>query len=85
MATSRFTSTFFAAKALDPDERLTVTMAGIISGAMPTAIASENRRASMNGLESATLMMKINAVRSAATPNRNREKCDRPTSKAVWP
>ena len=49
MATSRFTSTFFAARALDPDERLTVTMAGIISGAMPTAIASENSSASMSG------------------------------------
>ena len=30
----------FAASALDPDERLTVTIAGIISGAIPTAMAS---------------------------------------------
>ena len=79
MATSRFTSTFFAASAFDPDERLTVTMAGIISGAMPTAIAREKRSASMSGLESATLTMKMNAVSTAATPNRNREKRDRPS------
>ena len=85
MATSRFTSTFFAASAFDPDERLTVTMAGIISGAIPTAIAREKRSASMSGLESATLTMKMNAVRTAATPKRNREKRDSPTSKAVWP
>ena len=74
MATSRLTSTFFAASAFDPDERLTVTMAGIISGAMPTAIAREKSSASMSGLESATLTMKMNAVSTAATPNRNREK-----------
>ena len=49
MATNLFTSTLFAASAFDPDERLTVTMAGIISGAMPTAIAREKRSASMSG------------------------------------
>ena len=52
MATSRFTSTFFAASALEPAERLTVTMAGIISGAMPTAMASEKSSASMRGRDS---------------------------------
>ncbi len=85
MATSRFTSTFFATRALEPAERLTVTMAGIISGAMPTAMASEKSSASMRGRESATLTMKMNAVSTAATPNKKREKRDRPTSKAVWP
>ena len=85
MATSRLTRTFFAARAFDPAERLTVTMAGIISGAMPTAMASENSRASMSGRERATLTMKMNAVSTAATPNRNLEKRDRPTSNAVWP
>ena len=85
MATSRFTSTFFAARAFEPAERLTVTMAGIISGAMPTAMASEKSRASMRGRDSATLTMKMNAVSTAATSNKKREKRDRPTSKAVWP
>ena len=84
MATSRFTSTFFAARAFEPAERLTVTMAGIISGAMPTAMASEKSSASMRGRDSATLTMKMNAVSTAATSNKNREKRDRPTSKAVW-
>ena len=68
MATRRLTRNFFAANALDPAERLTVTIAGIISGAMPTAIAREKRRASMNGLESATLTMKMNAVKSGCHP-----------------
>ena len=84
IATRRFTSTFFAARALEPDERLTVTMAGIISGAMPTAMASENSSASISGRDSATLTMKMNAVSTAATSNNKREKRDRPTSKAVW-
>ena len=85
MATSRFTSTFLAASALEPAERLTVTMAGIISGAMPTAMASEKSSASMRGRDRATLTMKMNAVSTAATANRKRENCDKPTSKAVWP
>ena len=68
MATSRLTRTFFAASAFDPDERLTVTMAGIISGAIPTAIAREKRSASIRGLESATLTMKMNAVSSRRHP-----------------
>ena len=85
MATSRFTSTFFAARAFEPADRLTVTIAGIISGAMPTAMASENSSASISGRDSATLMTKMNAVSTAATANRNRENRDRPTSKAVWP
>ena len=85
IATSRLTSTFFAASAFEPDERLTVTMAGIISGAMPTAMAREKSSASMSGRWSATLMTKMNAVRTPATPNKKREKRDRPTSKAVWP
>jgi hypothetical protein len=59
-------------------------MAGIISGAMPTAMASENSRASMRGRDSDTLMMKMNAVSTAATANRNRENLGRPASKAVW-
>ena len=85
MATSRFTRTFFAARAFEPAERLTVTMAGIISGAMPTAMASEKSSASMRGRDSATLTMKMNAVSTAATSNRKRENRDRPASKAVWP
>jgi hypothetical protein len=60
-------------------------MAGIISGAMPTAMARENSSASMSGRDSDTLMMKMNAVRTAATANRKREKRDRPASKAVCP
>src|SRR5487761_1967522 len=39
IATRRLTRTFFAARALEPVARLTVTMAGIISGAMPTSKA----------------------------------------------
>ncbi len=85
MATSRFTNTFFAASALDPDERLTVTIAGIISGAIPTAMASEKSRASIKGRASTTLMTKMKAVSAAATRNRNRENRESPTSKAVWP
>ena len=85
MATSRFTSTFLAASALEPAERLTVTMAGIISGAIPTAMASEKSSASMRGRDKATLTMKMNAVSTAATANKKRENCDKPTSKAVWP
>ena len=84
MATSRLTSTRFATRARDPADRLTVTMAGIISGAMPTAMASENSSASMSGRDRATLTAKMNTVRTAATPNRNRENFDSPTSKAVW-
>ena len=84
MATSRLTSTFLAARALDPAERLTVTMAGIISGAMPTAMASEKSSASMSGRDRATLTMKMKTVSTAATPNRNRENRDSPTSNAVW-
>ena len=83
MATSRLTSTFLAARAREPVERLTVTMAGIISGAMPTAMAREKSRASMSGRDSATLTTKMNTVRTAATPNRNRENRDSPTSNAV--
>ena len=83
MATSRFTRTFFAASALEPAERLTVTMAGIISGAMPTAMASEKSSASIRGRANSTLTMKMNAVRMAATPNKKREKLDKPASKAV--
>ena len=83
MATSRLTSTFFAASARDPVERLTVTMAGIISGAMPTAMASEKSSASMSGRDRATLTTKMNTVSTAATPKRNRENRDSPTSKAV--
>ena len=69
----------------EPAERLTVTMAGIISGAMPTAMASEKSRASIRGRDSATLTMKMNAVRTAATSNRKRENRANPTSKAVRP
>ncbi len=84
IATSRFTSTFLATRALEPAARLTVTMAGIISGAMPTAMASEKSSASIRGRASATFTMKMKAVSTAATPNKKREKRDRPISKAVW-
>lgn len=84
MATSRFTSTFLAARTLEPAERLTVTTAGIISGAMPTAMAKENNSASIKGRDKAMLMAKMNTVSTAATPKRKREKRDRPASKAVW-
>ncbi len=83
MATNRFTRTFLAARAREPADRLTVTMAGIISGAIPTAMASENSSVSMSGRERATLMTKMATVRTAATAKRNRENRDRPIWNAV--
>ena len=83
MATSRLTMTRLATRALAPDDKLTVTMAGIISGAMPTAMAREKSSASIRGRDSATLTMKMKAVSTAATPNRNCENRDSPTSNAV--
>jgi hypothetical protein len=85
MATSLFTRTFFSTSALEPAERLTVTIAGIISGAMPTAIANENNSASMTGRARMRLMAKMKTVSSAATVNRNRENFESPTSKEVCP
>jgi hypothetical protein len=62
---------------------LTVTIAGIVFGAIPTAIASENSRASIKGRESATFTTKMKAVGAATILNSRREKFDNPTSNAV--
>ena len=83
IATSRFTRTLLFANSLAPEDRLTVTMAGIISGVIPTAMASENRSASSNGLCRPTLMAKMATVRTAATNTRKRENPRRPDWKAV--
>ena len=85
IATRRLTRTRLAASARDPDERLTVTMAGIISGAMPTAMASEKRSASISGRDRMTFAAKTNVVRTAATMKRKRENRDSPSSKALRP
>ncbi len=50
---------------------------------MPIAIASENSSASMSGREKATLITKIETVRTPATFTSRREKPRRPTWKAV--
>jgi len=46
-------------------------------------MASEKRRASITGRDSATLAAKMKAVSTAATPKSSREKRARPVSKAV--
>ena len=50
---------------------------------MPIAIASENSSASISGREKATLITKIDTVRTPATLTSRREKPRRPTWKAV--
>ena len=59
-------------------------MAGIISGAIPTAMAKENSRASISGRAKTTLTAKTKVVRTMATRNKKREKRESPLSKAVW-
>ena len=78
MATSRLTRTCFLARAREPADRLTLTMAGIISGVIPTAIARENRSASSKGRPRTTLMMKTPAVTTMATVASIFEKLRRP-------
>ena len=78
IATSRFTSTRLRASARDPLERPTVTMAGMSSGVMPTAIASEKSSASSSGLWNAMLKMKIVTVSTPATRTRRRREPAQP-------
>ena len=67
MHTSRLTSTLRRLIRRDPAARLVDTTAGSSCGVMPTAMASENSRASMIGLCSATLITKIDVVSAPAT------------------
>ena len=67
MQTSRLTSTLRRLIRRDPAARLVDTTAGSSCGVMPTAMARENSSASMIGLCSATLMMKIELVSAPAT------------------
>ena len=83
MVTRRFTSTCFLARAREPAERLTLTIAGIISGVIPTAIARENSSASSNGRPRTTLMMKTRAVTTTATVASIFENLRRPAWKPV--
>ena len=67
MQTSRLTRTLERASCRDPAVRLVETTAGSSCGVIPTAIARENSSAASTGLCSATLMMKIAVVSTAAT------------------
>ena len=78
IATRRFTRTFLAASARDPEERLTVTIAGIISGVMPTAIARENSKALDQRAGERHVHEEDEGGQHAATPNKKREKFRRP-------
>ena len=73
IATSRLTSTRLRASAREPLDSPTVTTAGMSSGVIPTAIASENSRASSSGLWNAMLKMKIVMESTPAMRTRNVE------------
>lgn len=64
--TRRLTRTRLRASARDPVDRLTETIAGSW-GVMPIAMAKLNRKASINGRESATLITRIETVSTPAT------------------
>ena len=72
MATSRFTRTLRRASAREPLDRPTVTIAGINSGVIPTAMASEKSSASRSGLWNATLNTKIVSVSTAGNAHQQR-------------
>jgi len=82
MATSRFTNTFFATRPRAGREA-DCHDGGHHLGCDAHAMASEKSSASIRGRDSATLKMKMNAVSTAATSNRKREKRDRPVSKRL--
>lgn len=67
MHTSRLTRTLRRRIRRDPAARLVDTTAGRSCGVIPTAIAKLKSRASMIGLCSRMLAMKIEAVKAAAT------------------
>ena len=66
----------------EPADRLTLTMAGIISGAIPTAMARENSRASISGRCRTTLMMKIGPSATMATVDQELGETSQPGLKA---
>ena len=79
MATSRFTRTCCFARAREPAERLTETIAGNSSGVSPTAIARENRSASSSGRPRTTLMRKTKIDTTRAIVASSFENFRRPT------
>jgi len=83
MATRRRTRTDLVAIRFAPVERLIVTMAGSSSGVMPTATASENRTASMNGRPIARFTIRIPTTRTAVMRTSSLPKSRRPRWKEV--
>ena len=67
MQTSRLTSTSRRRIRREPAARLVDTTAGSSCGVIPTAIASENSKASSSGRASTTLITKIAPVNDPAT------------------
>jgi hypothetical protein len=83
MVTNRLTSTRWRARARDPLDKLTETIAGRSCGVRPMAITRLNSSASISGRSKAMLMTKIVTVSTAATLTSNAEKSRRPTWKEV--
>ena len=83
MHTNRLTKTLRRLILRDPAAKLVDTTAGSNCGVMPTAIASENSRASMIGLCSSTLMTKIEVVNEPPTYTNSMENFRSPTWNSV--